>query len=456
MSKIIKSDGSAGQAKHRLPVPNSFTVFCESFGLSRAVATSLFMIIVLMLAAAVFCFIYSAPPQTITMVTGPEGSTFHTNAVNYAAILKREGVKLKILTSQGSLDNLQQLNNPAVKVDVGFVQGGLTNVIAGKLVSLGSISYQPLLVFYRGAPVDTLAGLAGRRLAVGPKGSGTRNLVLTLLATNGIAPGGTTTLLDWDSQRAADALQAGTVDAVFLMGEDASRTVIRKLLLAPDIQLMNFAQAEAYSRKFNYLSVLKMPEGAIDLGKNIPSHDVYLIGPTVELIARDTLHPALSDLLLEAAQEMQGNAGMFQHKGEFPAIKGDDFPVSSDAVRFYKSGKSFFYSHLPFWMASLTSRIVVVILPMIVILIPIVRSIPHMYRWRNQARIYRWYRALLVVERELGKEPDAKKREHLHQRLDEIEREVNKMKVPAFLANQFYSLRQDIAQVRELAEKPGK
>jgi len=436
--------------------PHLPAIIADSFGFSRGVTVSLLVLAALALIIAGFIFVRSAPPGVLTLTSGPAGSVFYTNAVQYAARLKLRGdVRMKILTSHGSLENLQRLDNPSVTVDVGFVQGGLTNSGSDQLVSLGSISYQPLLVFYRGGPVETLADLAGRRLAIGPVGSGTRTLVSTLLAANGILPGGGTTLLDWDSAAAAAALQAGTVDAVFLMGEDAAPAVMRQLLFAPGIHLMNFTQAEAYTRRFPYLSVLKLPQGGVDFGKNIPAQDVYLIDPTVELVARRNLHPALSDLLLETAQEVNGRASLFQHKGEFPAQIENVFPLSDDAARFYRSGKGIFskvfYSHLPFWLASLTSRIVVVFLPTIVILIPALRSIPHLYRWRNQNRIYRWYRALLVLEKALGAETDADKRRALIKRLDHIEKEVNKMKVPAFLADQFYSLRGHIALVRETA-----
>ena len=430
--------------------PNLLTMFTESFGLGRAVSLVLLVLISLGLTGALFFFIYSAPPKIITITSGPEGSIFYTNAVKYANLLKRQGVKLNILTSQGSLNNLQRLEDPSVKVDVGFVQGGVTNGGNDQLVSLGSISYQPLLVFYRGLHIETLADLAGKRLAIGPEGSGTRNLVLTLLAANGIKPGEKTTLLDWESQAAAKALLDGTVDAVFLMGEDASAAIMRQLLLAPDIHLLNFSQAEAYTRRFSYLSLLKLPQGGIDLGKNIPMQDVYLVGPTVELIARKDLHPALSDLLLEAALKIHGNATLLQRKGEFPAPIEHDIHLSADAARFYKSGTGFFYRYLPFWLASLTSRIVVVFIPMLVIMIPLLRSIPHLYRWRNQQRIYHRYRALLVLEKELHKTQDQDKRKQLLKRLDDIQAEVNIMKVPAFLADQFYGLRGHIDFVREL------
>jgi hypothetical protein len=453
MSQSKKSSDLPPQVATRklsIPVPNILTMITESFGISRAGTVGIVVLSCLVLITAVFFFFYSAPPSTMTITSGTEGSIFYTNAFKYSNILKRQGVKLKILTSQGSLENLQRLDDPSVKVDVGFVQGGLTNGVTDKLVSLGSISYQPLLVFYRGVPIESLSDLTGKRLAIGPVGSGTRTLVLTLLGANGIKPGESTTLLDWESQESAKALLDGTVDAVFLMGEDASTAIMRKLLLATDIHLLNFAQAEAYTRRFSYLSVLKLPQGTIDLGRNIPAHDVYLIGPTVELIARKNLHPALSDLLLEVAREVHGNAGLFQRKGEFPAAIEHDFHISADAARFYRSGTGFFYRHLSFWLASLTSRIVVVFIPMLVIMIPILRSIPPLYRWRNQSRIYRWYRALLVLEKELFNETDAEKRRHLLKRLDGIQKEVNKMKVPAFLADQFYGLRGHIEFVRQV------
>jgi hypothetical protein len=260
-------------------------------------------------------------------------------------------------------------------------------------------------------------------------------------------------LLDLEPEKASKALLGGAVDAAFLMGEAASPAVMRELLRAPDVHLLNFTQAAAYSRRFGYLSVLEFPQGGVDLGSNIPAHDVTLIGPTVELIARENLHPALSDLLLEAAREVHGNGTLLQRKGEFPAPLEHDFRISADAARFYKSGKSLFYRYLPFWLASLTSRIAVILVPMIVVLIPFMRSIPFLYRWRIRSRIFRWYRALVAVERELFTEVDSVKQKQLLERLDEIEHAVNQMKVPTFYADLFYGLRCHIDFVRQLCAR---
>ena len=216
---------------------------------------------------------------------------------------------------------------------------------------------------------------------------------------------------------------------------------------------MSFKQANAYSRKIDYLNCLDLPEGGIDFGLDIPSHDVSLLGPMVELVATRELHPALSDVLLEAAVEVHGRAGLYQKRGEFPAPVPHALPISDDATRYYKSGKSFLYRYLPFWVASLTSRFVVVILPLLVILIPGLRSIPAFFRWRIQSKIRRRYRELLVLEHALLSETEPARREQIRQEFGRIEEAVNGMRVPASFADQFYGLRGHIDYVRELGNK---
>ena len=426
-------------------------LFTEIFGLGRAAALSAVLLISLFMIFAIFWFFYSAPPHTLTITSGPEGSIFRRNAEKYAKILARSGVKLKILPSQGSLENIKRLADSAFKVDIGFVQGGVAGELdIDKLTSLGSVSYEPLMVFYRSArSLDVLSGLNGKRLAIGPEGSGTRSLALVLLAANGIEPGGATTLVDLDAEDAAKALLESRVDAVFLMGDAASPQIMRKLMQTPGIRLFDFMQADGYTRRINYLNKLALPRGSIDFGKDIPLHDVSLIGPTVELIARADLHPALSDLLLEAASEVHGSPGLFKRRGEFPTPLEHEFHISGDAVRYYKSGKIFLYRYLPFRLASLMNRILVVAVPMAVVLLPGLRIIPALYRWRIKLRIYRWYRALLMLERDLITRLAREEREELFGRLDHIEEEVNKMKMPASFADQFYVLREHIDFVRD-------
>jgi TRAP-type uncharacterized transport system substrate-binding protein len=426
------------------------SMFTEVFGLGRAAVISTVLSIVVVLALGIFLFFYLAPPKTITIISGPDGSMFRKTAERYATILRRNGVTLKILPSEGSVENIKRLADPSKKVDIGFVQAGVTKgVNIDKLVSLGSISYEPLFVFYRsGSNLERLSQFTGKRVAVGEVGSGTHTLSLALLAANGIEPGGPTKLLEMDSDKAAVAILNNQVDAAFLMGDSVSTQLIHQLVHTPGIRLFDFTQADAYTRRLIYLNKVILPKGSIDFGKGTPARDIFLLAPTIELIARQGLHPAISDLLLEAAQEVHSGAGLLKRKGEFPAPIPQEIRISSDATRFYKSGKSFLYRYLPFWLASLMNRIVVVLVPMIVLLLPGLRVIPAIYRWRFRSRILRWYRALMVMERDLLTHVPSAKRKALIARLDNIEEAVNRMKVPASFANQFYDLRVNIQFVR--------
>jgi TRAP-type uncharacterized transport system substrate-binding protein len=403
-----------------------------------------------------------APPNTLTIATGPEHSSFWNTAEKYRAILARDGVTLKLVPSQGSLDNLHKLADEDSGVDVGFVQGGIADgVDIDGLVSLGSVAYAPVSVFYRNTGADDkvmtrLSELAGKRIAIGAQGSGSRVLALTLLKANGIEPGKSngnhkTRLLDMGGDEAAQALARGNIDAAFLMGDSAAPATMGKLLRTPGVRLLDFSQAAAYARRFTYLNELNLPTGVFDFGRNLPDHAIHLIAPTAELIARDDLHPALSDLLIEAAREVHGKASMLQKAGEFPAPLAHEYPISDDASRYYKSGKSFFYRSLPFWMASLVDRTMVILLPIILLLIPGAKLVPLLYGWRIRSRIYRWYGALITLERGMTTHTVEEQAQMLRQ-LDEIEASVNRMKMPLAFADQFYVLREHIGFVRSRLE----
>jgi TRAP transporter TAXI family solute receptor len=412
-------------------------------------AGPLFLITAVVIVAA-YWYVRPAPPNTITIISGPPGSVFQLTAEKYRKIMARNRVKLRILPSEGSLENLKKLNDPTLRIDVGFVQGGVsTGISVEKLVSLGSVFHEPLAIFYRSAvPMDRISGLNGKRLAIGREGSGTHVLALNLLKANGIEPGGATTLMVLSGEDAAQALMEGKVDAAFLMGDSAAPPVMRKLLRTAGIRLLDIAQADAYIRRFHYLNKLELPMGVFDFDKNIPSRDIHLIGPVVELVARDNLHPALSDLLIETAREVHGGASLLQRAGEFPAPLEHEFRISEDARRFYSSGKGFFYRNLPFWLATLVDRTLVFLLPVVVLLIPGIKLVPKYYNWRVRSRIYRVYGKLIALERSMLSQPASEEREEMLKQLDDIETEVNQMKMPLAFADQFYVLRDHIGFVR--------
>lgn len=420
------------------------------FGKGLVISTAAIIVVSLVASVAAFMFLNTAAPRTLTISSGPTGSTFQRYAERYQKILAKEGVTLKILPSEGSPDNLQRLADPKSKVDIGFVLSGETEKKSyDTLMSLGSINYQPLMVFYTGKPRQLISEFKGKHLNIGPEGSGTNNLALEILKANGIEPGKDTRLDQTDLDDPSNDLHSGRIDAVFLMGDSTDSTVTRKLMHDKKVHMFNFVQADGYVRRIRTLHKLWLPRGAIDLGEDIPANDIELVGPTVQLIARASLHPALSDLLLEAAREVHGTAGLYRKRGEFPSQHEGEFRSSPDANRYYTSGKSFLYRTFPFWLASLIARVLAVLVPLALVLIPLIKIAPAIYRWRFSSRIYRWYRVLLELERDAFK-PDVSpaRREELLRQLDHIETAVNRITIPAPFGDLFYGLRSHINIVR--------
>lgn len=403
-------------------------------------------------------YVRPAPPKTLTIASGAAGSRFQLAALQYQKILARSGIKLNVLTTEGSLDNLDRLRTPSSGVDIALVQSGLSQPDqAGNLVSLGSLFYVPLTIFYRSPhPLDRLSQLHGHRIAIGPEGSGTRTLAMALLRANEIEPGGPTELLDLEGAEARSALLSGKADAVFLTGDSATPETIREMLHAAGIRMFDFPQADAYVRRFTYLSKLDVPPGAFDLGENLPPDHLNLLASTIELVAHSDLHPALSDLLIEAATEVHGHASLLAHAGEFPSARINDFPISADAMRYYKSGKSFAYRYLPFWLASLLDRALVVMLPALLVIIPIIRYIPEIYNWNIRRRINRRYGQLMALERQSLRGLSAEERTALIEHVAKIEKSVIGLKLPGSHATQLFTLRQHLQFVRDNLTQPEK
>jgi hypothetical protein len=420
------------------------------FGKGLIISTTIILFIGVTVAVAAFFFLNTAAPRTLTISSGPQGSTFQRYAERYQEILAREGVLLNILPSDGSSDNLNRLADPKVNVDIAFVLSGETQKKPyDTLMSLGNVSVQPIMLFYSGKPRQILSEFKGKHLNIGPEGSGTNNLAQEILKANGIEPGKETLLDQTDVDDPTADLLSGRIDAIFLMGESTDRKITRKLMTNKKIHLYNFVQADGYVRRIKTLTKLWLPRGAMDFGNDIPADDVELIGPSIQLVARDTLHPALSDLLLEAAREVHGTAGLYRKRGEFPVQHEGEFRSSPDATRYYASGKSFLYRTFPFWLASMIARVLAVLIPLALVLIPLLKIAPAIYRWRFSSRIYKWYRVLLELERDAFKpDVDPAQREEFLKKLDQIEAAVNRITIPAPFGDLFYGLRSHINIVR--------
>lgn len=394
-----------------------------------------------------FYFIKPAPPKKIVLAMATDEGGFRYYARKYQQALAKHGITLELRPTTGSVTSVGLLADENSGVDVSFVQSGTApGDEAESIVSLGSLSYIPLWVFYRGELIDDVRALGGKRIAVGPEESGTRALALKLLAINGVdkAP---TELLPFTREEAVEKLKQGQLDAVFLVSP-AESPMIKKLTAEPGVHLLSFARAEAYTRRFPFLSKHILPRGVFDLAADVPAQDVVLVAPTANLVAKDSLHPALAYLLMRTASELHGSAGMLDRTGEFPAPLEAGFPLSSEARRYYTSGVPFLQRYLPFWASNLVDRLWVMLVPIIAVLVPVMRAVPALFLWRVRRRIFRWYASLKEIEIQLDENPGLEMLEDMMRRLEEAERAVNRIPVPLAYAENLYFFREHVDVVR--------
>lgn len=401
-------------------------------------------------------FVKPAPPDTFVLATGREEGAYHAIGKRYQELLAREGIAVVLKSSAGSVENLKNLADEDSEVEVAFVQAGNGDVddYPG-LVSFGSVYYEPVWIFYRGAKLgDQLKQLSGKRIAIGAMGSGTRRVATQLLLVNQAwAP--PTRIVGLGGDEAASALLRGEIDAVFLVGPPEV-PYIRSLLLATDIRLLAFDRTTAYTKAFPFLAAVTLAQGTIDLVRDVPPRDVALLAPTANIVAKESFHPALSDLLLQVMAETHGGTGTLHKAGDFPAGRSHDFPLSKEAERFYKSGPPFLQRFLPFWAATLVDRIIVMLVPLLAVLIPVLKFAPSLYTWRIRARIYRWYGELKFLELELREKFDSTQVAEYRHRLDRLEDAAHTRPIPLAFTDQVYTLRQHIEMVRGILERMAK
>jgi TRAP-type uncharacterized transport system substrate-binding protein len=389
------------------------------------------------------------PPSSVTMATGPEGGAYQEVAKRYQEILARQGITLNLVPTAGALENLALLRDPRSNVGLGLLQGGITNAKdSPDLESLGTVFYEPLWFFHRGhLEGRVLEALRGRKVSIGPEGSGTRALVLLLFARQRLDQS-FAQLVGLSHQDAAGALVRGDIEAALMLASWDSPAV-RRLLTEDGIELVSFPRADAYVALFPFLSKVTLPAGAGDLAKNRPPTSVTLFAPKASLTVRRDLHPAIQSLLLDAAEQVHSGPGIFHQARQFPAVEAVDLPLSDEARQYYRSGRPFLQRHLPFWLAVAIGRALVVLIPLVGVIYPLFWIMPSVYAWNARRRVVRIYRDLKDLERD-APSPDA-----LREGLDRLEEKACCLQVPASYSDSLYTLREHIAVVRERTRRAG-
>ena len=363
-----------------------------------------------------------APPTTVTIATAFKGSTFVFYGEKYREIFARSHVKLEFRETNGAVDNLRLLQDPKSGVDIGFVNGGVSNGNPPPgLLSIGLMYNNAFWIFYRSTEtLDRFSQLKGRRIAVGPEGSGTRFSAEQVLGAGGITSA-TAAFLPYGGTAAADALKDGKVDVAWVLG-GTDAAVVKALLHTPDVRLMNIPMAEAFTRIFPGLVRLVLPQGVFDIEGNIPPNDVTLLATTNRLLIRDDLHPEIVQLLLRTVSEVHGKQDIFQRAGEFPTQTDPEYPMAASAVDYYKNGPSFLQRHLPLWLSVHVQRAIAVLVTAIAIGIPLLNLAPKLYRWFLHDHLRKLYRRLRTIEEASQTELTAPQLVTLQAELEKIDR----------------------------------
>lgn len=412
------------------------------------------VLMIILVCGLAYKLVDPAPPRVIDFSTGQENSAYEGFAKRYAEELFRNKIELRLQNSEGSQENLRRISDPDSEIEIGFVQSGSTDEAEAQskgLVSLGSLFYEPIWIFYRGKKeLSSIRQLKGKTINVGTDGMGVSRLFKQILSVNNLEESDVK-LEKMSLTPATVALLDGKIDAL-VMSSAPDSAILQMLLQTPGIKLFDFVQAEAYSRRFPFLSHVILPRGIVDFGKDIPSRDYHLISPTATLVAHESLHPALIGQLLLAAQKIHGGAGWFRKQGEFPSDRYTEIPVAAQAEKFYKNGPPFFQRYLSFWLANFLERMWVVILALGALFLPLSKIIPPLYVWRIRSRVYRWYGQLRLVEQAIDDVAEDQRQsvgeQQLH-RLNEIEDTVNRISIPLSYAEELYGLRSHINFVRK-------
>lgn len=389
-----------------------------------------------------FQFIEPAPPRSMSIATGSADGAYRAFAKQLQAQLAIEDVELRIVETDGSVDNLRRL--ASAEVDVAFMQSGLAD--AGdypQFESLGAMYVEPVWIFIRSdLAISRLSELEGKRLAAGGAGSGSRRVAEQLLASNGLSVNDVQ-VLDDSGMVAVNALRAGDVDALMSVAS-VSAPMIDTLLQLPQLQLMSLDRAPAYARREPWLTHVTLPEGVIDLARNIPASTIDLLAVNATLITTDALHPALRDLLLQASDVVFSAATVLSGTDEFPKAAGSEFALATAAERYYEFGPPFLQRYLPFWIANLVDRLKLLALPLLALLIPLSRLLPPAYRWSVRKKIYRWYDEVQSLDQAASDDTAVENQAACKSALLRIENEVREVEVPLAYAHELYVLRQHI------------
>ncbi|MEM1265507.1 MAG: TAXI family TRAP transporter solute-binding subunit [Pseudomonadota bacterium] len=384
------------------------------------------------------------PPRTLTFAAGTEGGGYARIAERYRAILARDRIRVDVLETAGSGENAVLLGDGSA--DVALLQGGIqtTETVA----SLAALFVEPLFVFTRRGDTGLMAPerWSEVRLASGPEGSGTAAAIVDLLRAVGM-PGAFPERLPLGGADAVSALRDGRADAAVFVAP-ITAPYIQDLLHDPEFELIQLNYVDAIARRLPQSSVVRLPAGAISLDPALPPEDIRLIALVARLAARDDLHPALVDRLVEAAREIHTPRTALTEEGRYPTTRGLKLPINSYAENLIENGASPLQDHLPFWVVAQINRVALLALPIIFLLLPLIRLAPGVYAWRMRGRVFRHYQTIRDIDERARSLTAPDTLNALIAELEALDSEIAALSLPLHYRDHAYTARLHIDLLR--------
>ncbi len=399
-------------------------------------------------------YINPLPPTTAYLAIGQDGSSYQEISKNFKTYFNKNSINLELISTSGLSEGLKGLHNVDSKINASFLTVGVAgeNDYPG-LVSLGSVQFAPIWIFYKGAEIETndpFMYFSTKKISIGSPGEVTNNLYRKLNLIGGHQT--IKNILELPHKDGANALQQGKIDALFIVDGIQSETV-KSLLKDSNIKVMNFPLADAYLKKLPFLQKLTIPKGSRNIEKVEPPHDITILASTTNLLVEKDMHRAIQWAFLLAAKENNRDSNaFFSSPGFFPKDIDRSFQLSPIAERFYKNGVPTIFSYMPIWVASLLDSMWIYILALIAVIFPIIRLIEAARLYPSEGLMNKTFINLRILDEAIVEATSKKEVDEILQEIQRCEENILVLYLYGKNSRFYFNLKNALAGVKRDAQ----